>query len=251
MPGESARFTRISYASLMALPSSAERPGHNGLLGRWVVANATGELVGLGGVGLVAAALVPVVQRHLPGNAARPLGTAVVMVVLGAFEGTVVGLAQARALRGTDIEARAWVRATILGAMLAWALGMVPSTVMALHTGPVPPGAGPPPWVRGLLAAALGLVAGPVLAAFQLPVLQGHARRPWRWLLANALGWAVGMPLVFAAVRNLALHGAGPSSVVRSASGLALAGAAVGWVEGVFLVRLLRPRGPGAGPENI
>lgn len=58
------------------------------------------------------------------------------------------------------------------------------------------------------------------------------------------------MPLAFLAVRNLALHGVSPPSVVRSAAALAVAGAVVGLVEGAFLVRLLGPRPPSA-PSNI
>ena len=229
----------------MPVPLAVERPG-TGLLLRWVVANGLGELVGLGGVGLLAAVLVPVVRRALAGGAAAEVATAVLMVVLGAVEGWVVGHAQARALASTGVDGSAWVRATMVGAMLAWALGMVPSTVMALRggTGAGGTGEGPPPGLRLVLAAALGLVAGPVLAVVQAQVLRHSARKPARWLLANALGWAVGMPLVFVAVRNLAVHGASPGPLAGSAATLLLAGALVGLVEGLFLVRLLRSPEP-------
>lgn len=220
---------------------ATERPG-GGLLGRWILANALGELVGLGGVGLLAAALVPGVRRVLQGSVAGHLATALLLVALGSLEGWVVGSAQARALRGTGVDRRAWVRGTVLGAVLAWALGMVPSTVIALLGAPggAPPGPAPPPAVRLVLASALGLVAGPVLAAVQVRVLRSHASRPWRWLLANALGWAAGMPLVFLGIRTLALRGTTPGALALSAATLLLAGALVGVVEGLFLVRLLR-----------
>ena len=232
-------------------PLAAERPGDMALLRRWVLASAVGELVGLGGVGLVAATLAPVVRQVIPGNVAGPLAVAALMTGLGAFEGAIVGTAQAWALRGTGVETGAWIRATLVGAVLAWVLGMVPSTVMALRAGHVEPGAGPPPWARLVLAAALGLVAGPILAGAQLRVLRRHVRRPWLWLVANALGWALGMPLVFAAVRNLALHGPTAASLAISALALALAGAAVGLVEGAFLVSLLRAGPLGSAPADI
>jgi hypothetical protein len=231
---------------------TAERPP-GGLLGRWVVANALGELIGLGGVGLLATALVPTVQRVVPAGAARPLVTAILLVALGSFEGWVVGTAQALALAGTGVDARAWVRATVLGAVLAWAVGMVPSTVIALlgHSGDAAPGAGPTLALRLVLAAGLGVVAGPLLAAVQVPVLRRYAPRAWRWLLANALGWAAGMPLVFAAVRNVAVHLREPGAIALSLAALAFAGGLVGLVEGLFLVRLLRPAEPVRTPANI
>jgi hypothetical protein len=147
------------------------------------------------------------------------------------------------------VEQRAWVRATVLGAVLAWALGMAPSTAMALHDGPgeAPPGSGPSPGVRLVLAAGLGLVAGPILAAIQVRVLRRHVTRPGLWLLANALGWAAGMPLVLLAIRNLALHGPRPGTVGSSAATLLGAGALVGLVEGTFLIRM---RWHGAAPTE-
>src|SRR5512138_1190548 len=134
----------------MSDPLVAEPPSRLVLVHRWVVANAVGELVGLGGVGLAAVWLVPLVRHPLPASAAAALATAVLMVGLGALEGAVVGVAQAWALSGTGIPARAWIRATVLGAMLAWALGMVPSTVLGLigHAGDGAAPAGPPPSVR-------------------------------------------------------------------------------------------------------
>lgn len=237
----------------MSDPLVAERSPSFVLVHRWVVANAVGELVGLGGVGLAAVWLLPLVRHHLPGSAAAALATAVLMVGLGSVEGAVVGVAQAWALAGTPIPARAWIRATVLGAMLAWAAGMVPSTVLALggHAGDGPPPAGPTPSMRLLLAAGLGLVAGPVLGAVQLRVLRGHARRAWRWLLGCALGWALGMPLVFLAVRTLALGGPDPVAIAASAAALAVAGGLVGGVEGVFLARLLPAKERLPEPSNI
>ncbi|HVP61591.1 MAG TPA: hypothetical protein VMT11_13585 [Myxococcaceae bacterium] len=235
----------------MSLPVEAES-AREGLVRRWVLANGVGELIGLGGVGLLAAALVPGVQRALPGSVAGHVAIAVLMVGLGAFEGAVVGTAQARALAGTGIQSRAWIRATVLGAVLAWALGMVPSTLMAVLGGPggPPPGTGPPPAVRLVLAAALGLVAGPILAAVQVRVLRRHAERTWRWLVANGLGWALGMPLVFLGVRTLAVQGVAPGSLALAAATLLGAGAVVGLVEGLFLVRLLQPTAPIRAPAD-
>lgn len=101
-----------------------------------------------------------------------------------------------------------------------------------------------------MFAAGLGLVAGPVLAAVQVRVLRHHAPRARRWLLANALGWAAGMPLVFVAVGQLARSGPTPRTLSRAAAALLAAGAAVGLIEGLFLARLLRPGERALPPAN-
>ncbi|HTS79524.1 MAG TPA: hypothetical protein VMH40_02900 [Myxococcaceae bacterium] len=214
------------------------------LLRRWILANALGELLGLGGVAFLAGATLPAMERLLAGSSLRPLVAAGWLVALGAFEGWVVGHAQALALSGTAIVARAWVRATVLGAVLAWALGMLPSTVMAFlpHAQDAAAGPGPSRLVRLFLASSLGLVAGPILAAVQVRELRRVARRPGLWLLANALGWALGMPPVFAGIRALALHGPRPGVLLGCAAALFGAGAVVGLVEGLFLVRMLGDR---------
>ena len=209
---------------------------------RWVAANCVAELVGLGAVAGVSAWLV---VRYGGGDAAAgALAFAALSLVLGALEGAVVGQAQSWVLRRRVPDLRGWVAATVLGAVLAWALGMLPSTVAAIV--PDPPPADPSPGISDslqlALAAPLGFVAGAVLGFPQARVLRRHARAPARWVLANALAWTAAMPLVFAAA-GLAYELEGVSARVLAVSlGLALAGAVVGAVHGAFLVRWLRLR---------
>jgi ELWxxDGT repeat protein len=47
------------------------------------------------------------------------------------------------------------------------------------------------------LAMALGVVAGPILGLAQWTVLRGLVSGAGRWLWANALAWAVGMPVLY------------------------------------------------------
>jgi hypothetical protein len=125
--------------------------------------------------------------------------------------------------------------------MAAWTIGMVPSTVMSLmaqQEAASAPDLGPTTQV--LLAVALGLVAGPVLALFQWRCLRQLLPNAWYWLPGNALGWAVGMPIVFQAV-ELASGQADVESVVAIVSvALLAAGAVVGAIHGAFLVLLRR-----------
>jgi hypothetical protein len=206
-----------------------------------VLANALGELLGLG---LVGAAGMASVRAFGPDRLdAAPLLVASAMVALGAVEGLIVGAAQWRALRQSLplLSARAWMAATACGALAAWLLGALPSTIMKLaHSGasPAPPPE-PGPLLRYAAAAALGLLAGPVLAAFQWRVLRRHVDRAGWWPLANAAAWALGMPVVFLAVGVAVGRKLGAGSPVSALVLLALAGAVVGAVHGGVLVNLV------------
>jgi len=105
----------------------------------------------------------------------------------------------------------------------------------------------PGPRCAAARAGAVGSEPMPVLrrwilAAVQVRALRRLARRPGLWLLANALGWALGMPPVFAGIRALALHGPRPGVLLGCAAALLGAGALIGLVEGLFLVRMLGDR---------
>jgi hypothetical protein len=126
--------------------------------------------------------------------------------------------------------------------MVAWAIGMLPSTLMSLGEAsgsqtPAEPGLA----IVLMLAAAMGLVAGPLLAAFQwLRLRTVIAQRTLLWLAANAAAWALGMPLIFLGAQANEL-GAGPVLTgVAVAASIFVAGAVVGAVHGAVLVWLVR-----------
>lgn len=214
---------------------------------RWVLANALGEAIGLGAVGAAGVLAYRAIGME---SAAAAVAMALVAMALGSCEGFIVGFAQwwalARALPA--IGPRTWIGRTVLGAVAAWALGMLPSTVMhilgapgemaAPTDGPAP--SPPSPLVVTFAAAGLGLVAGPILAAFQRGALRPHVRGSGWWLPANAAAWALGMPLVFVAVRVEARATLGALSPLLALALLLLAGAVVGAVHGAVLARLVR-----------
>ena len=197
--------------------------GRSDLLRRWVLANSVGEVLGLGGTGLLGWLLVG--RSGEPSAATAVLGAFVVAVLSGAVEATVVGLLQHRAVRPwlPGLTRRSWWWATLWGALTAYVLGYLPSTVMGLvavdDEGAAV--AEPPQWVVLLAAAGLGLVGGAVLAWAQALVLRRHVERAWRWLPANMLAWTVGMPLVFLGLdlafrgRLAGAHGRGPRGHAR------------------------------------
>jgi hypothetical protein len=141
---------------------------------RWVGANTLGETIGLGFTALVA---VAVAGAGDTGRLSLVVAAVAALVAAGAVERAVVGYAQWRVLRGAlaALRARSWVLATVIGAVVAWTLGMVPST-LAAGTGE----GGAPPFsdaVQYLFAALMGLVLGPVLGVPQWRVLRRFVPR--------------------------------------------------------------------------
>jgi hypothetical protein len=232
----------MSETSQSVEPSErGSKPTGARLWGQWVAANAVGELLGLGLIGLVVGVVATRFSSAFPGWIILPG-----VLLLGTLEGVLVGTCQWLALRRVlpRLRASTWILATAAGALLAWILGMLPSTLMdmtAASSAPQQPPAEPSEAVQMLLAAALGLVAGPILAGAQWLVLRLHVSRAGWWILANSLAWGLGMPLVFLAVGTAAETGI---LTLRGALlGLAMivaAGSVVGMVHGLFLVRLLK-----------
>ena len=149
---------------------------------RWVIANGWAECAGLGTTLVIGTA----VATRMGEETTVPviLAGAAAAVLLGILlEGVVVGVAQERVLREPlpQLRPTTWTVATAVGAGVAWSLGMLPSTAMALAQAPGDlPSSEPGPVVRYALSSALGAVTGPVLAAAQWTVLRHHVRRAAR-----------------------------------------------------------------------
>lgn len=99
---------------------------------QWVLANALGELVGLGATFAIGFGLFSGLS-DIPGIGAALL-SAGLMTTTGVLEGGVVGYAQWLVLRKAipAIGWRSWVIATIIGAVIAWFFGSIPMTLMSL-----------------------------------------------------------------------------------------------------------------------
>lgn len=206
---------------------------------RWVAANAIGEIMGLTPVALAGLILARVLAEG--GGVAESLIAMLVFCLLGAVEGTVVGLAQWFVLRRRlpAIKRRSWILATVIGAVAAWFLGMLPSTLGALTGGQSDPSAaGFGDVAVYVLAGAMGAVLGAVLALPQWSVLRHFVARSGWWPPANALAWAVAMPLLFLAA-GLPLPQEGLAPLLAAVLGtIGLTGALVGAIHGAVLVWL-------------
>jgi hypothetical protein len=145
---------------------------------RWMGFMALGE-----GAGFAVAAATGVAVAI---NEPPPAQTLVVLLVAGAIEGAALGVGQVLALRALPLERalfRRWPVLTSLAAVVAWSIGLLPSTLPGLDW------SNPLIWV---MAGGLGLVLLTTIPAAQLILLRRAVRCPWRWLPANVLGWLVG-----------------------------------------------------------
>jgi hypothetical protein len=215
----------------------------------WTGVNALAELFGLGATAAVVVTLAPLMDG-------APLAVGLVLSMLvavagGAFEGLAVGIAQGWVLRTTLPRFRVWpwALATAVGAFIAWALGMLPSTIIGASQGAqAASAAGPPPELFNgpmvyLLAAAMGVVLGPVLAVPQWFVLRRFLPRAGWWIPANCLAWALGMPLVFLAADKVPPGISAPGLALAVGGILLLTGAVVGSVHGYVLASMVEAAG--------
>jgi hypothetical protein len=205
---------------------------------RWIAANSLAELLGLGAT--FALDVLLFTRLGDPKTVLAALGMILLTTATGVVEGTVVGLLQWSVLRAPfpQIARRAWLAATLAGALIAWFLGSLPSTLKGLGSDQSGASQEPETWLMMLLAAAMGLVLGLILGLPQWRILRRAAPRAWVWLPANAAAWALGMPVIFAAVGLAYRTGTVGGGIAVMSGALALTGAIVGAVHGVAVVWL-------------
>lgn len=209
----------------------------------WIAANALGEIFGLGVAVLIA---IAVAQAHVFPPAEQIVVVTAAFLVIGAYEGAIVGAAQWLVLRRLlpSLRAKHWIGATVAGALVTWMLGRIPSALADWKSASGGVGRPAPSLTMiVLLSAAAGAVLGLILGVAQSFVLRAHVRRAGWWIVANALAWAAGMPLIFIAAGLPSPHTSMLSIAALLLVAVGAAGAVVGAIEGVFLRRLLRTAG--------
>jgi magnesium-transporting ATPase (P-type) len=207
---------------------------------RWTTANAFGEMFGLG-------LTLGITGWYFTSQQGSPTVTSIlssfaVAVFSGIVEATIVGLAQWWAMHPwfPSIKRFSWWLATLVGALIAYVLGYLPSMLMDMGASASQTAAPvePPQWIILLLAAGMGLVGGLMLSFAQWLVLRGKAKRAGLWIPANMLAWAFGMPLIFWGIDQAFKMSEVWQSVLLMAGILLITGAVVGAIEGLFLVRM-------------
>jgi hypothetical protein len=216
----------------------------NKLFQRWTLANALAELFGLGLTFIITGLVFSKLDSQQ--SIASIALTFVFAVLSGAVEATIVGLAQWWAMHPwfPNISRFAWWRGTLIGALVAYVLGYLPSTLMNMGeaTSQSAPMEEPAQWVILLLAGGMGAVGGAVLSFAQWLVLRSKVQGAGIWIPANMLAWAAGMPVIFWGVDMAFKMAEIWQSVLVMAGSLFVAGAVVGAIHGAFLVRLAEDR---------
>jgi hypothetical protein len=197
----------------------------------WVLATATGGLIGMGIVA-VASAIA---------SQFGTVSTVSLLHVVGALEGITLGLTQWLVLRRYIKHMGWWIIATGIGAMIAWLIGLKVIVVLTLIffsdlTAQ--------PMLSTLLEAAffLGIWVGAVLGCAQWFVLRSHVRRAMIWVFANALAWGFGLLI---ALTGATLIKPGEVKLETALIGIATGGVTgfvIGAITGIALVWLLKPR---------
>lgn len=218
----------VVVAIRLGTPEPGPVGGGGRLWWRWTRAVTLGELAGFT-VPAVAGVLVAGPEWGMLGIGPLLQGAAIVMA--GAVEGTILGLAQAYALRVAlpEIATRDWVRATAAGAVLAWIVGALP-VVLGDRVLRWPPA----------VLALLGLVLLVTMGLLQWRVLRRHVRRAFWWVITTAGSWLVALG-AFALVTTPLWHEGQPGwlSVLIGLLGGAVMAVTVAALTGAALVRLL------------
>lgn len=160
-------------------PSSA-RPLLSGgaLVRRWFWTVTVAEFVGFA---------VPAVVGALTATAVPAVSLPAVLAA-GAVEGGMLGWGQVNVLRRAlpGMRRRPWIVATAAAAMLAYAIGLAPSTFAGSIES----------WPMVALVPGAAVLGGALLATIgtaQWSILRHHVRQAGRWIATTALAWLVGL----------------------------------------------------------
>lgn len=215
------------------------QPDHGSLWRDWTISCATGELIGIGVAALSAQLLL--LRIGEPATTVQRWGILVLMVGAGLIEGSALGYFQWRVLKRLHpaISARSWIGVTVAVAAVGWFLGMLPSTLY------VAPDAGAEPFDPSLLltvvlAMLTGLGAGAVFGVAQWFVLRHHVQRASLWIVANMLGWMLGIAWIYAVAALPTETTATGMVIALGIIGGIMAGLSLGAVTGWFLLKLNR-----------
>ncbi|MCB0641121.1 MAG: hypothetical protein KDC44_05750, partial [Phaeodactylibacter sp.] len=161
---------------------------------RWILACSFGEFIGMAIAAGLAAGHGLLFGE--PASYLDKVGLLGTMILAGLLEGLVVALFQWRILRHRfkHLPARGWLRVTATAAVIAWLLGMMPSLLQAGDTAAGWDGGLSLQFFGGLM---LGFFLGALFGIFQWTQLKQYADQSVQWITGNAIGWALGLAVIF------------------------------------------------------
>lgn len=186
---------------------------------RWVGICAAAEFLGLGAAGAwygVAAMTLGEPTAFWP-----RIGAWLAMASAAVPEALILGGLQAIGLKAfwPKLSARRWIAATLAVGLIGWGVGAGLPLFIAFEGGA--PGAEPPGEAVMAFAGIFGLAAGLLFGLAQALALPSGVRRRWAWVAANAAGWAIALPVTYAAGQAAAdLEGFSPRVALYALGGL-------------------------------
>jgi hypothetical protein len=220
-----------------------------GLVTRWVALCAVAEFLGIasaaiwyGGVNVVLGEPEPLLARTM---------VWFLMSLAAVPEGIVLGGLQAAGIRWflPNVSARKWILATIGVGLLGWAIGSFIPLFMAPEAGSQPMAE---PGLAGTaaFAAVFGVGVGAVFGLGQTWALPPKTGGRWFWIVANAAGWAVGLPLIYVAAQIASEYQGWTARILIWAMGGLGAGVSIGIATGIALALIGRDRAQERGQPS-
>ncbi|GEO07107.1 hypothetical protein AAE02nite_47710 [Adhaeribacter aerolatus] len=213
---------------------------------KWILACALGELLGIGAAGAIAFAVNHTLGE--PVTLPQKLTVLGCMLAAGAVEGSLLGYMQWRVLqeRIPRLPALEWMGWTVAVAVLGWFLGMLPSLFFlegtADNSPQSPAVALENPLVLSSIAVGMGLLVGALFGLFQWFSLRKYIPAAGKWILANALGWGLGLGWIYLAASWPDENTSLPLIIISGILGGILAGLSVGLITGIYLPKLTQPK---------
>jgi hypothetical protein len=214
-------------------------PSNVGFFLKWTFVCGIGEFLGIGVA--AGAGFSFFLLAGEPETVGGKVAGMVVAVCAGIMEGLITGSLQWSVLRQqfADMRVKRWLLCTVLGAAVAWIIGMLYPTFFVSDTASA---SEPSNVLIAFLAAGSGIALGAVFGFFQWLELRRHTKGAGWWIVANTVAWIVGLVVIYlgASLPNPDTA-IGTVVLIGAVSGL-VAGLLVGAITGIFLVRLIMPR---------
>lgn len=208
---------------------------------KWTLNCGIGELLGISAAAMMAFGI----NQYLgePETIPEKLLGLVIMLFAGLIEGFILGTLQWKVLqiKFPNLSYRRWTNMTIFVAMAGWFIGTVSSLFLAdMEEIPGVALAEPTLGMTLLYASILGLFLGALFGYFQWLVFREHALHTKKWIVANALGWAVAMTIIFHFATLPTSNTPTLMVLLYGLIGGVLAGLSVGAITGFFLMKIVK-----------
>ncbi|MDH4295143.1 MAG: hypothetical protein OEV74_02600 [Cyclobacteriaceae bacterium] len=209
---------------------------------KWTINCAIGELLGIACAGAIAFGVNSIIGE--PQSLGSKLIVLSTMMFAGFIEGMILSSFQWKVIvtKFQNIPKKEWMFYTILVGVLGWFLGMLPSLFfMPAETETQEVNKlidFSNPYVFSFLSIGSGLVLGAIFGLFQWFSLKKYAQKAYKWIIANALGWGLGLCWIYLFASIPTEKNTITFNVLMGVIGGLFAGLSVGAITGIYLEKL-------------